>query len=272
MMTHRSAPAALIAAVGVLGMSAAAANAQVVTLTGPQDFSIHQIGEGVGGFLPPVIRRDVVDGRFQVNGRNPDPANRLFGQWTAINIDTSSVFSGPVDQLERLTLTIHGAETRPDSTAQVHPIIFGGTMSIYLTTDGDQNLLNAANGYVWDINAQNGIGNQFSDLYLLDTRTFERGTVGVDPTPTWSVDVDLAALGSVILDQINSGSTFRFIITGIDDTVASSWYSGVENPKLTAVTNTYTGIAPTVEFVIPAPGALGLIAGMGLIAARRRRA
>lgn len=260
-----------VAAASAVVAFAGIANAQSITLTGPQDFSIHQIGEGVGGFLPPVIRRDVVDGRFQVNGRNPDPSNRLFGQWTSINVDTSTVFSGPVDQLERLTLTINGAETRPDSTAQLHPILFGGTMSIYLTTDGDQNLLDASNGYVWDVDAQNGIGEQFSDLYLLDTRTFERGTIGVDPTPTWSVDVDLSVLGSVILDQIASGSTFRFIITGIDDTVASSWYSGVENPKLTAVTNTYTGIAPTVEFVIPAPGAMGLLAGMGLLAARRRR-
>ncbi|TVQ60845.1 MAG: hypothetical protein EA378_10495 [Phycisphaerales bacterium] len=260
-----------VAAASAVVALAGAAQAQTVTLTGPQDFSIHQIGEGVGGFLPPVIRRDVVDGRFQVNGRNPDPSNRLFGQWTAINVDTSTAFSGPVDQLERLTLTIGGAETRPDSTAQLYPILFAGTMSIYLTTDGDDNLLDAANGYDWIDDSPNGIGDQFSDLFLLDTRTFATGQAGVDPTPSWSVDVDLAALGSVILDQINSGSTFRFIITGIDDSVASSWYSGVENERTSPVTNLYTGVAPTVEFVIPAPGAMGLLAGMGLLAARRRR-
>lgn len=260
-----------VAAAGALIAATGAAQAQNVTLTGPQDFSIHQIGEGVGGFLPPVLRRNVVDGRFQVNGRNPDPANRLFGQWTAINVDTSAAFNAPVNQLERVTLTIGGAETRPDSTAQLFPILFAGTMSVYLTTDGDDNLLTASNGYVWDTNAQNGIGSQFSDLYLLDTRTFTTGQAGVTPTPSWSIDVDLTTLGSVILDQINSGSTFRFIVTGIDTTVASSWYSGVENPKLTAVTNTYTGIAPTVTFVIPAPSSAALLAGMGLLASRRRR-
>ncbi|MEM7755453.1 MAG: hypothetical protein AAF297_07430, partial [Planctomycetota bacterium] len=73
------------AVVGV-ALVASTASAQTVVATGLDDFSIHTVGEGLGGFFPDPIRQDRTDGRFQVNSSNPDPANRTFGLWTVFNV------------------------------------------------------------------------------------------------------------------------------------------------------------------------------------------
>jgi len=78
-----------VSAGAALGMIAAAgsANGQSASLVGVEDFRIANVGEGVGGFLPEVTRRNADEGRFQVNGSNPDQNNRVFGLWATFDLD-----------------------------------------------------------------------------------------------------------------------------------------------------------------------------------------
>ncbi|MCC5821916.1 MAG: hypothetical protein LAT64_01360 [Phycisphaerales bacterium] len=62
--------------------------AQQATLTGVEDFRIANVGEGLFG----PTRRNAIDSRFQVNGRNPDPSNRNFGLWATFDLELAGLF------------------------------------------------------------------------------------------------------------------------------------------------------------------------------------
>lgn len=229
--------------------------AQSATVVGLDDFSIHNVGEGL--FAP--TRRNAVNSRFQVNGRNGDSANRNFGLWAAFNIDGAGLFDAPISSLASVRIDLFGAV--PITGQDVPSVIEGGEFQVYYTTDS-RDVLDSANGFVWDINSSNGLGNQFSDLALVGSTTLVRGTQDL------SIDVDLSSIGGTLVDRINAGEQVRFLFTSTSPDFASSWGVGVPG---TSTVLAFDGPAPTVTFTVPAPGAAGVLAGVGLLALRRRR-
>lgn len=229
--------------------------AQSATVVGLDDFSIHNVGEGLFG----PTRRDAINSRFQVNGRNGNPSDRNFGLWASFNIDSAGLFGAPVSSLASVRIDLFGAV--PITGQDVPSVIEGGEFQVYYTTDS-RDVLDSANGFVWDINSDNGLGDQFSDLTLVGSTTLARGTQDL------SIDVDLSSIGATLTDRINAGEQVRFLFTSTSPDFASSWGVGVPG---TSTVLAFDGPAPTVTFTVPAPGAAGVLAAFGLLAARRRR-
>ncbi len=245
-----------VVAVGVLGLLAGSGTglAQSATVTGLDDFSIHNVGEGLFG----PTRRDAINSRFQVNGRNPVAAERNFGLWAAFNIDGGSLFSGPIGGLDSVEVNLFGAHP---ITGQVVPsVIDPGNLRVYFTTN-DDDVLASANGYIWDTTSSDGVG-QFTDRVLVESEFLLRGDQDL------TLSLDLSAIESVLVDRINNGQLVRFLFTSDTPDFASSWGVGVPG---TSTIQAFDGAAPTVTFNVPAPGAMGLLGVAGLACVRRRR-
>ncbi|MGP1309833.1 MAG: hypothetical protein ACTS27_06525 [Phycisphaerales bacterium] len=238
-----------------LSVTPAAALAQSATVTGLDDFSIHTVGEGLFG----PTRRNATESRFQVNGSNPNPSDRNYGLWTAFNIDGGSLFAGSVSQLQSVRVDLFGAV--PITGQDVPSVIEGGELQVFFTTDS-RDVLDSSNGFVWDTGSPNGLGSQFSDLTLVGSTTLDRGTQDV------SFDLDLSSIGSTLVDRINAGEQVRLLFTSPTMDFASSWGVGVPGSSTILA---FDGPAPTVTFTVPAPGAVAVLGGAGLIALRRRR-
>lgn len=251
----------LVGAGAIALAGAGGARAQSVTVESVADFSVHNVGENLGGFFGNIFRRNADDGRFQVNGRDPNPSSRVYGLWSIFNIDGGSLFSGPIGALERVRITLPPATPRDPSV--IAPAVSGaGTLRVYYTTD-QRDVLDPANGFDWIDSDPAGLGSQFSDLALLGEVSVSRG----DPT----VVFDLAPSGAVLADMIatiNSGQLVRFVFSTTTVGLATSWGVGVPSDSTTLPIE---GDASTVQFVVPAPGAAAALVLGGLVAGRRRR-
>lgn len=242
-------------ALGVVGVAAPTASAQQAVLTGIEDFRIANVGEGL--FAP--TRRDAVNSRFQVNGRNPSSTQRNFGLWATFDLNLDGLFAGPVSQLDSVRIDLFQAQAITGQT--INNVIRGGTMNVYYTLE-DADVLNAANGFVWDVNDAEGLGSQFADRVLVGSIDLATGNFDA------GFDLDLSVIGSSLLDQINSGGFARFVFTTPDMNFASNWGVGVPG---TSTILAFDGPAPTVTFTVPAPGAVAVgVLGLGLLARRRR--
>lgn len=247
-------------ALSALGALAAAglvapAFAQQAVLTGLDDFRIANVGEGLFG----PTRRDAINSRFQVNGRNPSPSSRNFGLWATFDLDLNGLFSGPISQLDSVRIDLFQAQATTGQT--INNVIRGGTMNVYYTLE-DADVLAAANGFVWDINDAEGLGAQFSDRVLVGTIDLAVGNFDA------GFDLDLSVIGSSLINEINSDGFARFVFTTPDMNMATSWGVGVPG---TSTVLAFDGPAPTVTFTVPAPGAITMgVLGLGLLARRRR--
>jgi hypothetical protein len=241
---------------GALLVSAAGANAGLhqQTLTGVDDFRIANVGEGFFN----TTRREANDSRFQVNGRNPDNVNRNFGLWASFDLDFNGLFASPIDTLESVTIDLFQAQ--PITGQDVDNVITGGTMNVYFSLVEDD-VLDSANGYDWIDADPEGLGTQFSDRVLVGTIDLEDGNFDA------SFDIDLTTIGPDLIDEINTDGFARFVFTTPDMDFATSWGVGVPG---TSDVLAFDGDAPTVNFVVPAPGSAALLALAG-VAVRRRR-
>ena len=244
-----------IAALAGLVFVPAVASAQTAVLTGNQDFTISNVGEGLFG----ATRRDAINSRFQVNGRNPASAMRNFGLWATFDIDLAGVFNAPISTLESARIDLFQAQ--PTTGQDVDNVIRGGTMNVYFTLE-DADVLNSANGFDWIDSDAEGLGDQFSDRVLVGTIDLADGNFDA------GFDLDLSQIGSTLVDEINAGGFGRFVFTTPDMNFATSW--GVGEPGTSTIL-AFDGPAPTVTLVVPAPGAaaMGLL-GLTAIARRRR--
>lgn len=241
---------------GLAAISVAPATAQTAVLTGNEDFSIHNVGES---FFGGAFRRDAVNSRFQINGRNPASADRNLGLWAAFNVDLNGLFSGPVTGVESATIDLFQAQ--PFTGQDIDNIITGGTVNVYFTLD-DSDVLNSANGFDWVDSDAEGLGDQFSDRVLVGSIDLVEGNFDA------SFDLDLSVVGADLLNQINSDGFVRFVFTTPDMDTATSF--GVGAPSTSTVLG-FDGPAPTITInAIPAPGSLALL-GLAGFAARRRR-
>ena len=229
--------------------------AQQATLTGVEDFRIANVGEGLFG----PTRRDAINSRFQVNGRNPDPSNRNFGLWATFDLELAGLFDAPIGQLDSVRIDLFQAQ--PITGQDINNVIRGGTMNVYYTLE-DADVLLGANGFVWDTSDAEGLGSQFADRVLVGTIDLTAGNFDA------GFDLDLSTVGSSLIDQINSGGFARFVFTTPDMNFATSWGVGVPG---TSTILAFDGPAPTVTFTVPAPGTAGLaLLGLGAMARRRR--
>ena len=244
----------IVAVLAVSGLAVDRADASAATVTGLDDFSIHTVGEGLFG----PTRRNALDSRFQVNGRNPNTAERNYGLWTAFNIDGGSLFANPISQLDSVEVNLFGAN--PITGQTVANVIRSGNFNVYFTENDDDVLL-ASNGYVWDINTPDGVG-QFADRVLVASTFLQAGDQDL------TLSLDLSTIGSTLIDRINNGDLIRFIFTSDTMEFASSWGVGVPG---TSTILAFDGPAPTVTFAVPAPGAAAMLGLAGLMSARRRR-
>lgn len=244
----------VIAAVGAQ-VGVGSVSAQTTVLTGNQDFTISNVGEG---FIPSVTRRNAVDSRFQINGRNPNSASRNFGLWASFDVDLDGVFGGPISSLDSVTIDLF--EAQPITGQNIDNIIRGGTINVYYTLE-DADVLDAANGFDWIDSDPEGLGTQFADRVLVGTLDVVDGNSGA------SFDLDLSAIGGSLVDEINSDGFVRFVFTTPDMDTATSF--GVGAPGTSTVL-AFDGAAPTIRFTVPAPGG-GALAALGLLAMSRRR-
>ncbi len=244
----------LLAGVAVLA-PIGAASAQTAVLTGNQDFTISNVGEG---FIPSVTRRNAVNSRFQINGRNPASSDRNFGLWASFDIDLQDTFGGPISQLDSARIDLFQAQ--PITGQDIDNIITGGTINVYLTLN-DDDVLASANGYDWIDSDPEGLGTQFSDRVLVGTMDVVDGNFDV------GFDLDLSTAGASIIDEINNDGFIRFVFTTPNMDTATSF--GVGAPGTSSIL-AFDGAAPTVTFVVPAPSG-ALLGGLGLLAATRRR-
>jgi MYXO-CTERM domain-containing protein len=248
-----------LAPVALLGVGGAGAAAQSASLTGVTDFQISTVGEGLGGFLPETIRRNATDSRFQVNGRDPNPADRNFGLWTTFDLDFDGLFAGPVAELQSVTVDLFQAQ--PITGQDINNVIDGGTLNLYYTTE-DADVLDAGNGFDWIDADPEGLGSQFSDRVLVGSVDLVAGNTDV------SFDVDLTSIESSLLSAINADGFGRFVLTSPTPQFASSW--GVGEPGTSDI-QAFDGPAPVVTFTVPTPGAGAMLALAGVAGVRRRR-
>lgn len=247
---------AAIAAAGVVSFAlVGGASAQTAVLTGNQDFSISNVGEG---FLFGPTRRDAIDSRFQINGRNPDGANRNFGLWATFDVDLDGAFGSPITALESARIDLFQAQ--PTTGQDIDNIITGGTINVYYTLE-DADVLDSANGFDWIDSDPEGLGMQFADRVLVGTIDLVDGNFDA------GFDLDLSVIGSSLVNEINSDGFVRFVFTTPNMDTATSF--GVGAPG-TSSTLAFDGPAPTISFVVPTPGVVS-IAGLGLLAGLRRR-
>ena len=244
---------ALASLAGSLLAAPGVASAEV--LTGLDDFRIANVGEGLFG----PTRRDAVNSRFQVNGSNPVAAQRNYGLWAAFDLDFDGLFNSPISQLDSVRVDLFQAQ--PTTGQDIDNVIRGGTMNVYYTLE-DADVLDSANGFVWDTNDAEGLGSQFSDRVLVGTASLFSGNSDL------GFDLDLTQVGASLIDQINSDGFARLIFTSPDQNFATSW--GVGEPG-TSTFLAFDGAAPTVTFTVPAPGAAAMLGLGGLAMARRRR-
>ncbi|MGP1271986.1 MAG: hypothetical protein ACTS22_01505 [Phycisphaerales bacterium] len=233
----------------------ASASAQSAVLTGNQDFTISNVGEGLFG----VTRRDAVNSRFQINGRNPDSSNRNFGLWAAFNIDLNGLFSAPISGLESVTVDLF--EAQPTTGQDIDNIITGGTLNLYYTLE-DADVLASANGFDWIDADPEGLGTQFADRVLVGSVDVVDGNQGA------SFNLDLSAIEASLVNEINSDGFVRFVLTTPNMNTATSF--GVGAPGTSSVL-AFDGPAPTVRFVVPSPASAVLLGIAGVSAVRRRR-
>lgn len=248
---------ALAAAIGALATSipATQAAAQSATVVGLDDFGIKNVGEGLFG----ATRRDATDSRFQVNGSNPDSSNRNFGLWATFDIATNGIFAAPITTLESVTVDLFQAQ--PITGQDIDNIITGGDLEVFVTFD-DRDVLDSANGFIWDTTSPNGLGDQFNGLFPVNTIALADGNTDA------SISVDTGAFEQQLIDELNDPNGFvRFVFTSSTMDLASSW--GVGEPGTSTIL-AFDGRAPEVTFAVPAPGAAA-IAVLGMIATRRRR-
>lgn len=225
------------------------------TLTGLDDFRIANVGEGLFG----ATRRNAVNSRFQVNGRNPDSAQRNFGLWAAFDLDFDGLYSSSISQLESVRVDLFQAQ--PFTGQDINNVIRGGTMNVYYTLE-DADVLNSANGFIWDTTDAEGLGNQFADRVLVGTIDLSAGNFDA------GFDLDLSVIGSSLINEINNDGFARLIFTTPDQNFATSWGVGV--PSTSTILG-FDGPAPTVTFTVPAPGAAAVFGLAGIAAVRRRR-
>lgn len=252
---NRTTILAAAAALTPLALAASDARAQTAVLTGNDDFSISNVGEGFFG----VTRRDAVNSRFQVNGRNPASTDRNFGLWATFDIPTAGVFPSDISTLESARIDLFQAQ--PITGQDVDNVITGGTMNVYLTLE-NADVLDSSNGFDWIDSDPEGLGSQFADRVLVGTVDLADGNTDV------SFDLPLDTVGSTIINELNNGDFLRFVFTTPDMDFATSW--GVGAPGTSDIL-AFDGAAPTVTFTVPAPGG-ALLAGIaGLAAIRRKR-
>jgi len=247
------------AAVGMIA-AAGSANGQSASLVGVEDFRIANVGEGVGGFLPEVTRRNADEGRFQVNGSNPGQNNRVFGLWATFDLDFQNLFSGPIDRLQSVNVDLFQAQ--PITGQDIDNVITGGTLNLYFTRE-DADVLDAANGFDWVDTDEEGLGNQFADRVLVGSVELAEGNTDV------SFDVDLSSIETSLIDEINSDGFGRFVLTSPDDNFATSWGVGVSGDPDGILE--FDGAAPVVTFTVPSPAAASVLGLGGIVLARRRR-
>ena len=253
-VVYRLSIAAVVGSVASLNSADAAAQSAV--LTGNQDFSISNVGEG---FIPSVTRRDAVNSRFQINGRNPSSSARNFGLWASFDVDLDGLFAGPISTLDSVRIDLF--EAQPITGQDIDNIIRGGTINVYYTLE-DADVLNSANGFDWIDSDPEGLGTQFADRVLVGSVDVVEGNSGA------SFDLDLSAIGASLIDEINSDGFVRFVFTTPDMDTATSF--GVGAPGTSTVL-AFDGAAPTISFTVPTPGAAALLGFGGLVAVRRRR-
>lgn len=239
-----------------IGASAGAAAGQTAVLTGNQDFSISNVGEG---FIPSVTRRNAVNSRFQINGRNPSSASRNFGLWASFDVDLNGLFAGPISGLESVTIDLF--EAQPITGQDIDNIITGGTINVYYTLE-DADVLSSANGFDWIDADPEGLGTQFADRVLVGTLDVVDGNSGA------SFDLDLSSISASLLNEINSDGFVRFVFTTPNMDTATSF--GVGAPGTSTVL-AFDGAAPTISFTVPTPASAAVLGLGGLVAVRRRR-
>lgn len=240
---------------GLVGGIAPQAAAQQAVLTGLEDFRIANVGEGLFG----VTRRDAINSRFQVNGRNPASAQRNFGLWATFDLELAGLFDSSISQLDSVRIDLFQAQ--PTTGQDINNVIRGGTMNVYYTLES-ADVLASANGFDWIDADPEGLGDQFADRVLVGTIDLETGNFDA------GFDLDLSVIGSSLIDQINAGGFARFVFTTPDMNMATSWGVGVPG---TSTIQAFDGPAPTVTFTVPAPGTAGLaLLGLGAMARRRR--
>ena len=247
--------------VAVAGLSAAA-SAQTATVESITDFSVHNVGENLGGFFGNIFTRNADDGRFQVNGRDPNPASRVLGLWSIFNIDGGSLFANPISDLDSVRINLPPATPRNPGTI-VPSFSDAGNLQVFYTTD-QRDVLDSSNGFDWIDSDPSGLGNQFSDLTQLGEVNLPAG----DPTAFF----DIALSGTVqsdMISAINNGELVRFIFTTSTVGLASNWGLGVPSDSTTLPIE---GDAATVQFVVPSPAGAAVLGRGGLVALRRRRA
>jgi len=242
--------AAAVVSFGVVG----GASAQTAVLTGNQDFSISNVGEGLFG----ATRRNALDSRFQINGRNPSSASRNFGLWATFDVDLNGVFGSPIAALESARIDLFQAQ--PITGQDIDNVIRGGTINVYYTLE-DADVLDSGNGFDWIDSDPEGLGAQFADRVLVGTIDLVDGNFDA------AFDLDLSGIGASLVDEINSDGFVRFVFTTPQMDTATSW--GVGAPG-TSSTLAFDGPAPTISFVVPTPGTAAL-GGLALLAGLRRR-
>ncbi|MEL7485560.1 MAG: VPLPA-CTERM sorting domain-containing protein [Planctomycetota bacterium] len=237
-------------------LMAAPAVGQTAVLTGNEDFSISNVGEG---FIPSVTRRDAVNSRFQINGRNPDGSNRNFGLWASFDVDLNGLFSGPISGIDSVTIDLF--EAQPTTGQDIDNIITGGTLNVYYTLE-DADVLDSANGFDWIDSDPEGLGTQFADRVLVGTLDVADGNSGA------SFNLDLSGIESSLVNEINGDGFVRFVFTTPDMDTATSF--GVGTPGTSTVL-AFDGAAPEITFVVPTPASAAVLGLGGLVAMRRRR-
>lgn len=246
--------------VATAGLSVAA-SAQMATVESITDFSVHNVGENIGGFFGDIFRRNADDGRFQVNGRDPNPASRVLGLWSIFNIDGGSLFSGPISDLERVTISLPPATPRDPGTI-VPSFSDPGNLQVFYTTD-QRDVLASSNGFDWIDSDPSGLGDQFSDLTQLGQIELPAG----DPTALFDIELS-GAVKDDIIATINNGELVRFIFTTSTVGLASNWGLGVPSDSTVLPIE---GDAATVQFVVPSPAGAAALGLGSLVALRRRR-
>lgn len=246
---------AAIAALSAGSVTTGTAAAQDAVLTGLDDFRIANVGEGLFG----VTRRNALNSRFQVNGRNPSSTSRNFGLWATFDLDFNGLFAGDISELQSVQIDLFQAQ--PITGQDVDNVIRGGTMNVYYTLE-DADVLDSANGFDWIDSDAEGLGDQFADRVLVGTIDLADGNFDA------SFDLDLSVIGSSLIDEINNDGFARFVFTTPDQDFATSW--GVGEPGTSTIL-AFDGAAPTVTFTVPTPGALAALGAGALLATRRRR-